>query len=186
MEPSTTAATLNHFRQINWDTPYRILASVLALTIIFVRSTTPLTTLSGLAENLDMGPLASWFASGDVWAHQHLLGSSTQAAVGFGSLLCLLLAFRGSSVMADNRAAASFWVFAGMATYDPGAFWSYWFLYLLAVIVAACLVFTKADYPLVEWLILTPVSIAVAAFWFPIALVSWVLARTQSAHTAAV
>lgn len=142
--------------------------------------------LNNLAEDLDLVPLASWFTTADVWANEHLMGAIAQAVVGLGIMLCLCLAFRGSSVLADNRAAASFWILAAMASYDPSAFWSYAVLYFVALVVAAVLVYTKADFDLEDWLIFTPASVAVAALWLPIVLVSWVLARTQGSHAAAV
>ncbi|WP_157550823.1 hypothetical protein [Microbacterium sp. Root553] len=112
--------TLRSFTEARWDAPFRILASILGITLVasLFSGTSVLGTLQFAAAWLSWAWLKEVLGDIDSWATTHL----HPPALGFVLLVCILLlalfSHQHDEALAESRATASVWVVAALASYS--------------------------------------------------------------------
>lgn len=171
---------LAQLTELKWDTPFRLVASVLAIStgVGIARGEGSFEILSGFSGWMHADAVATWLASVDHWAAENMHGQTHEWA-GLAVLIGLLFAYVGTETIAENRAGSAFWV--AVAFYAYG--WSWSNILVWVVIIIAVMIFLRHRRRRSElllgpgdWFIGTIISLFVSGAWLPISLLIWVIA----------
>lgn len=186
MEPATAAAattTAKNIRDLNWDTPYRYLASALAMATVVGGqwfNQRPFDALAHVAVFFRAEFVADWLRETDAWA--------TNALPPVGGFFALLLALcvacnvSSWSVVADSRATSTAWLAVAALAYCPPVDWWSWLLLAIAVL-AIQLARGDRSRPLSglgDWAGMSFVNFVVAAAWLPLSAILWALTPARN------
>jgi hypothetical protein len=181
MDAASGSTAFAELARIRWDTPYRMLASILGIStwVSWVEGRRPFEVLEGGAAWLHADALANWIAGVDAWALEQIR-EPVSVFLGLVAAACLIFNYAGGIVIDESRAPATLWVVLTFLAYDwvLGPWWSI-ALYVAAIVVLIALLHWDGKGPLRigawEWLGVTFANVFVAGLWVFFAVMLWVL-----------
>jgi hypothetical protein len=179
VDPTSMASdAVTALRSVRWDTPFRVVSSIVALGTVAGASDDerPVIPLANAAEHLDATSAAHWLLGVDAWLVGHL------APTGTSYVLALVVVVGGVATglqpltVGVRRGSATMWICVALAAYSSGGTAPVWLALALALVIAEFMTKAESDGSYLDFsvgLAVRLVDLVVAAFYLSFALLTW-------------